>query len=314
MTIYQRLRSYNQYLANYPINHRSTHFEELICQGFASSFRIPFFDIDTDDTNNNYRMTWMGSANSASRAPGGPDGIGRAHEFTILVEATLKTGTRQWSQEFAQCINHAQDYANNNSIDLADLYILLVITNLHNDTYQAIQSYSAHSDLKFVLIEIDTLRITVETSLLACTIRHLEMRCLFEKCISCLSESNSIQNYRARIQNLGEEWQKDVLNLEKNVMLSIKSYEAMLKEQGDHIGVSQIFLRLARHPYVRWYLGKIDCSLNDQIISKSLRIESLGAVVGKLPQGEEIFCPVPLIEFKNRCQRRLQAVEGAHER
>ena len=87
----------------------------------------------------------------------------------------------------------------------------------------------------------------------------------------------------------------------------------MIREGRTSVGLSDIFTRLTRDPVIKWYFGRADGDLAPKDISHSLLHESLGVVVGKLFDGEELFSPVPLIEFKSRCKRRLQAVEKAHE-
>jgi rRNA pseudouridine-1189 N-methylase Emg1 (Nep1/Mra1 family) len=80
------------------------------------------------------------------------------------------------------------------------------------------------------------------------------------------------------------------------------------------VGVSEILSKLTQNPVAELYAEKTGTGIDPQEITEGLKQESLGVVVGKLPDGEELFAPVPLAEFKSRCRRRSSAVEGAHAR
>jgi hypothetical protein len=312
--ILKRLRGLNTYLAQYHVTQQSLRFEELVCQAVAGLLHVPYYDADTDDASQSYRLTWHGSAAKVSKAsPGGPDGIARAHDFCIVIEVTQKTGTKQWSQEFGACLDHARAVAQAQQAGAGDPIIVLVTTMIHNDTYVAIKPHNEGGDLKIVPVEIDSLCTALETARLAFTIRHLDVRRLFSILLDCVSREDSPSSYRASALRRTQEWQRGVLELEKTAVVAIRSYRAMIKEGRRSVGLSDIFTRLSRDPIIKWYFGRVDSDLALKDISHSLLQESLGAVVGKLFDGEELFCPVPLIEFKSRCERRLEAVEQAHE-
>lgn len=193
------------------------------------------------------------------------------------------------------------------------LTIVLITTTMHEDTYGAIKPHNESGDLRIVPLELDSLCTALETARLAFTIRHLEVRRLFSILLDCVSREDSPDSFRASACRATREWQRGVLELEKTAVVAVRSYRAMITEGRTPVGLSDIFTRLTRDPVIKWYFGRADCDLAPKDISHSLLQESLGAVVGKLFDGEELFCPVPLIEFKSRCKRRLQAVEKAHE-
>ena len=87
-----------------------------------------------------------------------------------------------------------------------------------------------------------------------------------------------------------QEWQRGVLDLEKTAVVAVRSYRAMIREGRASVGLSDIFTRLTRDPMIKWYFGRADGDLLPKDISRSLLQESLGAVVGKLFNGEELFC------------------------
>jgi len=300
------------YLGQHHQTQHSLRFEELACLAFGGLLHVPCYDVDTDDASEAHRLTWLGSAAKLLRAPpGGPDGIARAHDYYVLIEATQKTGTKQWSQEFGACLDHARTLRQAEQVGARDLMVVLVMTRLHEDTYGAVKPYNESGDVKIVPLEIDGLCRALETAHLAFTIRHLEVRRLFSALLNCVSREDSADSYRASACRATQEWQRAVLELEKTAVVAVRSYRAMIMEGRASVGLSDIFTRLTRDPVIKSYFGRADGDLALRDISHSLLQESLGAVVGKLFNGEELFCPVPLIEFKSRCKRRLQAVEKA---
>ncbi len=312
LTVFSRLKDLNKYLRQHNQSHWSARFEELVCEAFASLLHLPIFNADCDDSTVQSRVIWLGSAHSLSKAPPGPDGIAHAHGFSIVIEATRKTGTRQWSQEFGQCLRHAHAVANETKMDPADIYTVLLATKIHEDTYQSVKARNVKNNFKIVLMEVEDLCVANETSLLAFTIRHFETRNLFNDLLECLANSGNLGEFRDRTRRFVEDWQKRVLKLEKPVVLAVRSYRVMMKERSDHVAVSQILRSLTKAPIVKWYFGRLEGELGPQDIVESLVQESLGAIIGRLPTGEHLFCPVPLDEFRSRCKRRLHAVERAY--
>jgi len=314
-TILERLDDCDKYLSQFDPSHQSARFEELICQAFATLLHLPFYDADNDDKSERHKVTWCGGASPLRGAPGGPDGVGRAHNFAMLIEATLKLGTKQWSQEFAQCLDHADKVIKANNMEPKDTYIVFVATKTHQYSYDSAKTYNARNRPKIVLIELDVLRTTVETSLLAFTMKHVEARKLILGLLKCLSDSSDLLNFRDRVRRCLTEWQQEVLQLEKAVVLAVKSYEAMLQESRDCIAISEILMRLQEHPMVKLYFDRAGGKLDPEEIIQSLVQEGLGALEGPIrTTGEEFLSPVPFVDFKSRCQRRLQAVEEAHGR
>ncbi len=308
-TVLKRLGDHNTYLSRYRPCHRSAHFEELVCQAFAGLLHLPFYDAANEDTDEDHRVTWQGDASSSARAPGGPDGLASAHDFSLVIEATQKTGTRQCSQEFARCLEHVSQFAQASNIDPSDIHTVFVSTAIHADTYNSVKAYNAGNDLSIVLIEIDQLAAALETCVLAFTSRHLETRRLLQDLLECISSADDVDTFRDRAGRCVKDWQEHVLELEQAAVLAVRSYAAMLKASREHVGVSEILSRLTRDPVVKWYFARVQGGLGPRVIAQSLVQESLAVVVGRLPGGEELFCPVHPIEFASRCARRLEAVE-----
>jgi len=313
-TIMQRLTDLQTYLAQYHSSHQSLRFEELVCQAFAALLHLPYYDAPTDDPSQAYRVTWLGSAASLSKAPGGPDGIARAYDFSIVIEATLKTTTKQWSQEFNQCLDHAQHVANINGLKPRDVLTVLVASKIHKHTYRAVKAQNPTNEFRIALVTTECLGVAVETADLAFTLRHLEVQELIRTLIDQLAGSTSETDFSKTAITATKNWQRSVLKLELATALALKSYSAMVKLGRGHVGAGEILAELTVDPALGAYLERVEGRLDTGVIERSLVQESLGKVLVRDPkQDEAILCPVPVADFKSRCQRRLQAVEKAHE-
>lgn len=311
-TVLKRLRNpYGSYLNRYDHRDRPLLFEKLTVQAIASILHLPFADLEHEDRQAPHRVTWLGNARRRSRAPGGgPDGIAQAHGFLISIEATLKNGSGQWAREFAQALRHARGVSERLALDLSHCYIALVVRALHVDTFSAVRASNQRSPLKIIPLELSTLAALLETALLAFTTRHVEVACIFDALLDSVSNSHDLPQFRTRSVYEVEEWQKHVLDLEKGTVIGIKSYEAMVGEGLNHVGVSDILLRLNKNQTVNRYFEKIAARIDGALVCSALLQESLGVQVGKIPGGEELFAPVPLDDFRSRCRRRLSAVEA----
>jgi len=311
-TLLTRLKDVDNYLSRQHSSVRSALFERLICQAFAALLHLPFFDARHDDSTQPYRVTWFGTERPPAKTPRGPDGRALAHGFCLGIEATRKTTPKQWSQEFNECLEHAHYIAQQTGKEPQNVYSVLVTTTVHVRTFRAARAQNERNDHKIVLMEVETLRKALETASMAFTMRHLEVRELVRNLLGCLADASSVDSFRKRTRAYMPTWETKVLKLELSAALAVKSYEAMIRVGRKHVAVSEILTSLTRDNAIDMYLRRIDEPLGISVIARSLKQESLGAVVGKLPDDEELFCPVPLADFRSRCQRRLRAVEDAH--
>jgi hypothetical protein len=163
-------------------------------------------------------------------------------------------------------------------------------------------------------MQTNQLLTAVETASLAFTLRHLDVRQFLDKLQGCLGGAEHAEDFLQRAESCASDWQKGALELEKRTILGIRSYEAIIAEHRRSVAVSEILTALSRDRQARQYFRKVGTPLHPIDVVESLKQESLGVVVGKDYRGEEFFAPVPLVEFKSRCARRVRAVEGAHGR
>lgn len=310
--ILENLKNLDQYLAQFHQTQQSTYFEKFIAEVFSHILYLPFYASDNDDTNVPHRVTWQGSNSKRSKALSGkPDAIAYCYNFYLVIEATLKTGTKQWSQEFAQSIRRCEDFCSQNNIQSKDIFVLLVCTDLHRDTYQSIKNNPTQYNL--VPIKISELTKIFETSIWAFTIRHLELRRLLHQISDSIKKSSSIDDFSKRVNDDITKWQNDVLTLEKTTFIGIKSYEIMREigrnQARNHAGVSEIFQRLQNSSVVKQYFDTIGDKIGMDIIRDSLIQQSLASKLTFTYEGEELFEPVPYVDFKGRSLRLIKAVE-----
>lgn len=109
------LREVDAHLDGFPKDARSAAFERLSAQGVASLLHLPFYDASTDPGGAGPRVTWRGQGSMCS--PHGADGLAVALGCWIVIEATRKTGTNQWTQEFGPCVDHVAEVASDSGAE-----------------------------------------------------------------------------------------------------------------------------------------------------------------------------------------------------
>lgn len=308
-TILRNLKNLNQYLSQFHSTQQSAYFEKLIAEVFSHVLFLPFYTIDNDNATTPYRVTWQGSINPISKATQGrADSIAYCYDFHLIVEATKNIGANQWAKEFAPSIRHCDDFVKQNRLQSNEVCIVLVTPQLHQDTYQSIHCNPRH-EYSFIPIETSMIMRIVETSSLAFTMRHLELRRLLNQISEHIKKEQSLTDFRSAMDQLLTEWQKEVLKVEKSAIIGVKSYEAMRKIERKHIGISEILAKLQKHRVIKRYLNITGDVLTVSLIEDSLIQQSLAFLLSQTFNGEKIFTPVALIDFKERGLRLIDQVE-----
>ena len=309
-TILRYLKKNDEYLNHFSRHEHSKYFECLVAEAFSRVLHLPFYSSANDNTTIPHRVVWQGNINPITLAPPGkPDAIAHCYNFDILIEPTLKDGANQWTQEFASSARHCDDFISQRGVQPNEVYIILVTPQLDQDTYQSIHQHP-RQEFNFIPIEISNLAKILETSILAFTMRHLDLRKLFHKIQRCIRESSSLGDYRKSVDNMLTEWQKDVFRQEKSVFVGVKSYEAMKKINRTHVGASEILQRLERHSIIKQYMKIIGDKLSFDIIEGSLIQQSLASRLSLTYEGEPIFEPIPYEDFKGRGLRLIEELEN----
>lgn len=305
-TILKNLNNFNQYLTQFPQPQQSSYFEQLIALVFSHIFYLPYFSCDNEDISITHRVKWQGSLNPVSKAsPGKPDIIAYCYDFYLMVEATRKTGTKQWSQEFAQACRHCDNLVNQNVVQPDNVYIVLVMPKLHQDTYESVKYYSKY---RFITIETTAVARILETAILAFTIKHLELLRLLNQMSDCIKGSASLTDFQKDAESLLTTWQKDVLRVEKNAFIGVKSYEAICKTGRKSVSAGEILGMLLDNPIVKQYFDIIHDKPLISCIEKSLIEQSFGVLVGKTIRNESLFEPVSSTDFKCRSKKLIEEV------
>lgn len=304
-TTLRNLKNRDEYLASFdPL--QPTYFEHLVAEVFAHIFHLPFFTRADDDPNVPYRLTWQGSLNPASGAPQGvPDAIGYCYDFYLVIEATLKTGSKQGTQEFPLCIRHCEDFCSQTGARQKDVYSLLICPDLHTDTYRLVKNNREH---EVIPITVSDLARILETSILAFTIRHIQLRNLFHDISLCVRSSSSLRHFSLSVGNSIADWQRRVLKSEETAFIGLKSYETMIGIGRTHIGMSEILEKLQKHRIVLQYLKIIGDKIRSDIIETSLVQHGLAFQLKPTYDGESLFQPIPPADFEGSRLRLINAV------
>ena len=303
------LKDCKTYINSFPPKEQSSRFEHLIAKSISYTLRIPFFTADTDDPTVINRVVWNGRETDWSRVEGKPDGVVYAYKYISLLEATLKQGARQWSQEFARGIAHYEAFVSETGISHEDCHLIMFVTELHDDTYNSVKT-KIKEGCCYVIIPISNLITILETYSLAFTALHSDMRLLFTNIKDCCERSSDKEDYLARVNGEVSRWKAKLLEDEKNMVVGIKSYKA-IKNFGEYASLSQIFDLLYSDVFVFNYFKEIGSNLSPADIEISLKQERLAYKASGLPLGEGIFAAVPLFDIKGRAKVFIKELENA---
>ena len=312
-TVLGRLADVELYLEAFDESERAAPFERLIAESFACLLHLPLYDASSDPEGETFRVKWLGEDNAC--APQGPDARAWAYGWHLVVEATLKTAGNQWTQELGPCVEHAQAVAEELGESPGRVHSALVVKAIHKYTLDGAKAWNGQHEHKVVLLEPRLLGVAVETARLAFTLPHLEVRRLLVRLLGCLEMAGAVGIYRKRAREVVERWQREVLYLEQRTVVAVSSYRAMLALQGEGpvvAGVGQIYGAVSKDPCLQRYFELADADLNLDLIRESLLSERLAQLLETdVGTSEAMFRPVPLQDFKSRCDRRLKAVEAA---
>jgi hypothetical protein len=288
----------------------SAYFEKVVAEALSRILYLPFHTSESDNPRIPYRVTWKGSITPLSKADSGvPDAIAYCYGFYLIIEATRKTGSNQWTQEFAQSIRHCEDFCTQNNIQRKDIFVLMICNELHRDTYRSIKS-NPRQEYRVAPIAVPHLARILQTSILSFTLRHLEFRELLSRICKCIKDSSSVEHFSKSAETSVTDWQRDVLKLEKRAFIGVKSYEAMRKIGRNAIAVSEILQRLQKHPFVMQYLNIVGEKLTADEVEESLVQQSLAHyLISTIRDDEPLFEPVPSVDFARRGIRLIDEVE-----
>ena len=305
-----------QYLKRYS-KYQPAAFEYLVASAFSQIFHLPFQSKDNEDNTVNHRVIWYGSVNkkskTISKSPSGPDSICFAYGFYVLIESTLRDGANQWRKEFIESLKHYDDFVGAKNADRKDVYLILTTRKLHKDTFTGFQQ-KVKEGYNIILLETSFLAKIGNIAHAVFTVKHSDLRQLFNAIVKVLRESTSFGKFRGNLNQGISEWQKDVHKAGKMTFIGVKSYEAICKavyQKGRaNLSVGEIFRRLLKDPIVKDYFEIIDDKPLISYIEQSLVDQGLGVVVGESSQTEPLFEPVHSADFKGRGLRLIKTVEG----
>jgi hypothetical protein len=304
----QNLKSLDTYIGGFPVKKQPAGFEHLGCKSFSYLLRLPFFDSENDDTTISHRVVWQGSESTWAKSPGDADGIVRAHEFCIVLEATLQKDRKQWSQEFAPCVNHYDACLAELGLSNVNCYLLLLLTDLNDYTYTSIKQKTKEK-CRFVLLTIPMLADVLETYALAFAATHSDLRLLLEDLLYCCERSEDKADFLLRADNAIKHWRTDLLDKERRIFVGARSYRALHKLGG--VGsLSEILSCLYDDSIVTEYFDILGRRLITTDIEVSLDEERLAYKAQSVP-GDKIYVPMPFSDVKGRVKVLIKELENA---
>jgi len=307
-----------QYLKRYSRNQPAA-FEYLVASALSRILYLPFQSKDNENNTVKHRVVWYGSVrnlNTQTKAcsPSGPDSICFAYGFNALVESTLRKGANQWRKEFVESIKHYDKFVRPKNANRKDVYLILIVSRLHKDTFTGFQQ-KAKEGYNIILLETAFLAKIGNIAQVVFTVRHSDLRQLFNTMVKALRESTSFSKFRGNLNQCILQCQKDVYNAGKITFIGVKSYEVIYKAVHQRsranlsLSLGQIHKKLLKDQIVNDYFEIIKDKLSISDIEHGLVYQGLGIVVGTTLQNEPLFEPVHSADFKGRESRLIKVVE-----
>jgi hypothetical protein len=263
------------YLSKYRQNEQPAAFELLISKIFSSILKLPFFDSNNDDSTKKFKVLWGGTEKPIRCAPSGScDCYIYARGFNCILESSLRDGPSQWKNEGQSTIRHLEEVITKNGWDPKRSYGILVVKNIHSDTFNNFEKYC--NRYKIIILDIDNLLIILNTSNFAFTMKNLDVAHLFSKGLDVLDECENAQSYVTDLKMNFSQWRKKVLRDELNIFMAINSFNKMKNEIQPKIYVSQLYEKLNKETSIIKYLKLADVELSYQLIINSIKQNGFG--------------------------------------
>lgn len=312
-SIIQRLKGWSSFQSTLPPEERSSCLEYIIAEGLSHILRLPFYTMESDNKAVQNKVVWNGkgdlSAGRKLERLGGPDAYVYAYGYTILVEATQKTGKAQWTDEYARAIQHHDEECNKGARP-QDLYLLFVPIELHQDSYTSIRQKCAERCCYPILFKDDIITI-LETYDTVCTATHIDLRRLLDDAMRACDSSMDVADFDDRRANVIKGWQKTLLTNEKYMFIGIRAYVALTKGRSPMASLSELFQELSSDTSVSKFYAMAGSPFNIQDISISLDRQRLAYWHDFA--GDTFFHPVPLADIKGRIKVFLTEIENAQK-
>lgn len=313
MPSYTNLSRLKQYLRRYHNKDHPAAFEYLVGSTFSQIFYLPLQSKSTEDKTKKHRVIWFGDIDrnrkAITKSPSGLDSVCLAYGFNILLECTLRIGANQWRKEFVESLKHYDRFVKDNKVPKKDVYLAIVVSKLHRDTYTGYQQ-KAKEGRNVVLLESTSLAKIGDVLKIMSIVRHLDLRQLLNDMIKILRDSTSFDKFRGELNESISKWQKDVLKVGKSTFIGIKSYRAMCQIRRTNISAGEIFRRLLKDRIVKEYFDIINDKLSISDIERSIIDQGLAVSVGQtVSDDQSLFEPVHKIDFRARGERLVKEVE-----
>ena len=302
-----------RYLKRYPQNCQPAAFEYLVACALSQILYLPMQTKDTENNTIKHRVIWYGSVDKArktiSKSPSGADCICFAYGYNMLIECTLRNGANQWRREFVESLNHYNDFMRVENIDKKNIYLFIIAPKLHESTYTGFKQ-KVIEGLNIIILEPTHLAKICDISKIVLSIRHLDLRRLFNELVEELKLSISLKSFKTDLRKSIYQWRKNLLKISKTVFFGLRAYEAMIKVKRSTgrsiIGTSEIITKFHRDRKLKDCMKLLGGEDLTSFIKEGLLSERLAYLIPT--PDEALFCIVNRIDFTAIGLRLIRAV------
>jgi len=302
------IKNLNAYLTPFPLDQQSAAVEQLFSNAVSLIFHLPFFTAGTDDAKISQKVIWFGhNGTNLRKAPAGHDAIVFARHFDVLMEITQNTGTQQWNREFARSVRHIKDYIKINRKGRDEVYLLLIVREIHRDTYESIRQ-KIRDGFNIVLLTFKNIEQILEVCGLAIGLRHFDLKQLFGTIIRFTKDITSLTSFNRRITPTISDWRKKFLKNDKFAYVGIKSYNLFKTTKRTYMTASDIATELFTQKEVKAYFRILKESLTKECVCDGMLTFGFACETG-IPQPDPILTIVSKLEIEERIKEILANIE-----
>ena len=302
------IKDLNTYFTPIPLDQRSAAVELLFSKAMSLIFHLPFFTTASDDATKSYKVIWFGDDGTTLRkAPAGADAVVLARHFDVLMEVTQNTGTRQWNIEFARAVRHMEDYIQDNTKGHDEVNLILIVREIHRDTYESIRQ-KIRDDFNIVVLKFEDIERILEVCDLAIGLRHFDLKQLFGTLRKNMEDTGTIESYNRKINRTISDWRKTFLKNEQLVYVGIKSYNLVKTLKRTYMTASDIATELFTQDEVKNYFRILEEDLTKKCVSEGMLILGFACEIGRI-ENDPILTILSKMEIEESTKEILEHIE-----
>lgn len=304
------IKKIDAYLANYQAGlQQSAALEVLFSKSMSYIFHVPFFTVATNKTSVLHKVVWNGEkeVNPVAAPGGGSDAIVFARNFDVLLEITLNTGARQWDREFSRSVRHFEEYIRTTQKDPDSVQLVLIVREIHVDTYNAIR-HKVNEGLNIVILRFRDIEKILEVCNIAIGLRHFDLTQLFGTFARTMQLTQSLATYDRKATRIVSEWRKDFLRHDQLAYVAIKSYNLIKAMDMSTLDAAYIASELNTQKEVKTYFKILGETVTKKYVCDGMLIFGFACETG-IPQPNPILTIVSKMEIEKRIEEILANIE-----